>query len=189
MVLKQCMIKLLGQKPVELITVKELCETADNNRSTFYAHFKDPYDLLRQIENELLGELETHLQKIDFGGNETETFQLMKSIFEYIVDNADLCRALMGEYGDIAFLKEIMMIIQKQRLGEWESRNEFDAEMIRYATLFGVNGSIGVIQEWLQSDMKISVSDMATFIFTLMYQGLSPYVNAGLPAGKRVTKL
>ena len=154
MIIKQTLIGLLRQKPVDKITVKEICDLADLNRSTFYAHFKDPRDLLRQIEEELMGELNTHLVKLTFVGDENETFKLMKTIFEYVVDNADLCRALMGEYGDISFQKEIMMLIQEQKMEEWMHHERFDPELVEYFTLFSVNGSIGVIQKWLQSGMK-----------------------------------
>jgi AcrR family transcriptional regulator len=187
MVLKKSLITLLEQKSIEKITVKEICGVADLNRSTFYAHYKDPYDLLRQIEEELLSELDIHFKKLNFIDSESETFQLMKTIFEYIVANADLCRALMGEYGDIAF-RRIMMIIQEQRMVEWERRKELDPEMVQYATLFGVSGSIGVIQKWLQSGMTKTASEMAEFIFRLMYQGLSPYLTMDKD-NKRMKKL
>jgi hypothetical protein len=94
----------------------------------------------------------------------------------------------MGEYGDIAFQKEIMMIIQEQRMVEWERRKELDPEMVQYATLFGVSGSIGVIQKWLQSGMTKTASEMAEFIFRLMYQGLSPYLTMDKD-NKRMKKL
>ncbi len=185
MILKQSLISLLQQKTVEKITVKELCELADLNRSTFYAHYRDPHDLLRQIEEEIMRELNIHLKNLRFIESETESFQRLKTIFEYIVDNADLCRALLGENGDIAFQKEVMMIIQEQRMEEWKRSKEYDPEMVEYTTLFGINGSIGVIQKWLQGGMTKSASEMASFIIKLTYQGLSPYMNAEQSAGKR----
>ena len=39
MVLKQSLLKLLKEKPVNKITVKEVCELAQLNRATFYAHY------------------------------------------------------------------------------------------------------------------------------------------------------
>ena len=174
MVLKQTLITLLGQKAIDKITVRELCERADINRSTFYAHFKDSCDLLRQIEDELMSEVHIHLKKLRFIDGETESYHRLKIIFEYIVENADLCRALLGEYGDIAFQKEVMMVIQEQRMNEWTS-SDVDAELVEYVTLFGIHGSVGVIQKWLQSGMQKSASEMAEFIIKLTYQGLSPY--------------
>ena len=41
MVLKRSLLKLLKEKPVNKITVKEVCELAQLNRATFYAHYSD----------------------------------------------------------------------------------------------------------------------------------------------------
>ena len=43
--IKNAFIELRSRKPLEKITVKELCESARINKSTFYAHYKDIYDL------------------------------------------------------------------------------------------------------------------------------------------------
>ena len=42
--IKNAFIELRSKKPLEKITVKELCESARINKSTFYAHYKDIYD-------------------------------------------------------------------------------------------------------------------------------------------------
>lgn len=47
-------IELRGQKPLERITVKELCQRARINKSTFYAHYADIYDLADQVEEEIV---------------------------------------------------------------------------------------------------------------------------------------
>lgn len=41
-------------KPVEKITVREIAERAGHNRVTFYQYFRDAYDVLEYMENELL---------------------------------------------------------------------------------------------------------------------------------------
>ena len=52
--LKRALTQLLLEKPVREITVRELTDRADVNRGTFYAHYTDLYDMLEQMENELL---------------------------------------------------------------------------------------------------------------------------------------
>lgn len=52
--LRGSLLELMREKDVSRITVKELCERADVNRGTFYAHYASPADLLEQIEQELL---------------------------------------------------------------------------------------------------------------------------------------
>ena len=55
--LRQALIQLLQEKPVEEITVRELTERADVNRGTFYSHYQNIYHMLEQVENELFDEL------------------------------------------------------------------------------------------------------------------------------------
>ena len=54
----QSTLKLMEQMSFEKITVRKICEAAEVNRSTFYAHFIDVYDLLGKIELNLRLELE-----------------------------------------------------------------------------------------------------------------------------------
>ena len=54
MVLKKALLELMQHKPVNKITVKEICERAELNRATFYAHYSDCFDLLESIEEELI---------------------------------------------------------------------------------------------------------------------------------------
>ena len=53
--------QLLQQKPMEKITVKEVCTLAQINRGTFYRHFRDCYDLMEQLEEQALEQLEAVL--------------------------------------------------------------------------------------------------------------------------------
>ena len=43
--LKRTLIELLSQKAFEQISVKELCETAQTSRITFYTHYNDKYHM------------------------------------------------------------------------------------------------------------------------------------------------
>lgn len=54
MVIKQCFFRLIRQKSISKITVKEICEFAQINRSTFYKYYADPYDLLEKLEEEAI---------------------------------------------------------------------------------------------------------------------------------------
>ena len=62
MVLKKALLELMQHKPVNKITVKEICERAELNRATFYAHYSDCFDLLESIEEELFEQFERSMQ-------------------------------------------------------------------------------------------------------------------------------
>ncbi len=47
-------IEIRSKKPLEKVTVKELCDKAQINKSTFYVYYDDVYDLSDKIENEIM---------------------------------------------------------------------------------------------------------------------------------------
>lgn len=55
--MEAAMLELMKNTKFEKITVKKICEKAKVNRSTFYAHFLDIYDMLDKMERELRKEL------------------------------------------------------------------------------------------------------------------------------------
>ena len=58
-------IELRARKPLEKITVKELCEKAQINKSTFYVYYHDVYDLSDKIENEVISEVVKNLDNTE----------------------------------------------------------------------------------------------------------------------------
>ena len=55
--MERAMLELMNCFPFEKITVKTICDRAGVNRSTFYAHYTDIYDMIEQMENNLRKEL------------------------------------------------------------------------------------------------------------------------------------
>lgn len=51
--MKQAMLELMNTTPFDKITVRLICDKAEVNRSTFYAHYTDIYDMIVQMENRL----------------------------------------------------------------------------------------------------------------------------------------
>ena len=55
--IRNAFIELRSRKPLEKITIKELCEHAYINKSTFYSHYKDIYDLSERMEEEVVSSI------------------------------------------------------------------------------------------------------------------------------------
>ena len=165
MVIKESFIELLEKKPISQITIKELCEKADVNRATFYAHYSDQYDLLEQIENELIDNIRVYLK----GDNllNLGTADVVGKIFEYIKDNARICRLLLSERGDLGFQKQVMTVVYDLMITELTNKNVLIKEDAEYVYSFIITGCIGLIQKWLDSNMKKTPHDMAVMILKL----------------------
>ena len=57
------LLQLMKEQTFETITIRQLIDLAEVNRSTFYRHYLDKYDLLEKIEDRLLGDLQAYYQE------------------------------------------------------------------------------------------------------------------------------
>ena len=72
MLLNESFLKFLAEKPLARITIKEICEDADANRSTYYAHFTDPYDQLKKLEADIMVDMTIFVDSIMTEGLHSE---------------------------------------------------------------------------------------------------------------------
>ena len=100
MLIRRAFTELLRTKPIQSISVKELCETAGINRGTFYAHYTDIYDLLKKMEEEMLVDFQQALRpllEVHEGG--ITPAKITAGIFQCLKENADICTVTLGLLG------------------------------------------------------------------------------------------
>ena len=91
MLIRRAFTTLLRQKPIQSISVKELCELAEINRGTFYAHYTDIYDLRDQIEQEMQTDFAKALEPLlSLDDSQLTPIQVTAGIFQCLADNSDL---------------------------------------------------------------------------------------------------
>lgn len=174
-IIRESLVELMQKYPISRISVKKLCEVADINRSTFYAHYDNTYDLLRQIQQEIISELAEHISSGVFIEKSKLTVQVMSQILEYAKENSELFKVLLSKNGDFTFQKDIMLIAQEKTIKELHNIKNLDKRTSEYLQLFLTTGALNVIEKWLQDGMPESTQEMAELCSTLLYKGLSGY--------------
>jgi len=167
MVLKESFINLLEKKDISKISVKEICKNADINRTTFYNHYNDQYDFMRKLENELIENIGLYLAEYAQDETDIALIDMLEKIFEYIKENARLCKMLLSEKGNLDFQKRIIMLVYDRNILSLINKNNFSKEDIDYVYSFTITGCIGIIQKWLNDDMKKSTRSMAEMLIKL----------------------
>ncbi len=168
--LKNALVQLIKQQHISKISVRALCDVAGINRSTFYNHYNDPYDLLMKIKQEIIDDLSRYINSQSVNAQLPLSPQLLTRILEYFRDNVELFRSLLGENSDFSFQKDIMELAQV--ISEQVNQG-FDPRTQNYIKTFGVTGSISVIQCWLQEGMVDSPARIAELLIQMLYGGQS----------------
>ncbi|WP_096201743.1 TetR/AcrR family transcriptional regulator [Bacillus sp. FJAT-45350] len=171
MVLKNSLMKILKDKAISSVTVKELCELADINRSTFYSHYSDQYELLYKIEEEIIEDMLVTLNKYEFPVEE-EALQMTEKMLEYIAENRDICQTLLSENGDTSFQNRVMNIAHRFTVKNWLTANKQKSDISEYVGIFVVSGCINVIKCWLENDLDKSPKELANIIIKITNKGI-----------------
>ncbi len=168
-VLKDALVHLMQSQHISSISVKSLCEIADINRSTFYTHYSDPYDLLRQIEEDVMANLKLHLEKQEYVDDLPVTAQAMSRILEYAKENAELFKVLLSENCDFAFQKDILELSE---IVSWQYSKTMDGRTMEYLKAYATTGCISLLHKWLKDGMVESVPTITELILQVLYRGL-----------------
>lgn len=175
-VLRQSLVGLMKDHHISKISVKMLCEEADINRSTFYAHYATPYDLLRQLEGEVIAEIGSQINRHPVNAKMGNSEEIMAEILEYAARNVDLFRVLLSENGDAGFIRDIMTLAQEQLIQSLKSDRHLDGHTSEYLQCFVITGALKVLQKWIEEGARETPRQMAELTSKLLFQGIASFL-------------
>ncbi len=158
--IKEALTALMCEKGFAKISVKELCEKADVNRSTFYAYYRDTSAVIRDMEEDIL------MQLPDLGSTDLEEFNSkIFSLFEYIRVNSRVFYVMMFNSSSSQFCKKLMDAI----LQKYEGLSTIKDERVsRMSYIFCANGIVGLVKDWIESGFCLDTGN-----FTKIAMGLA----------------
>ncbi|HIV86597.1 MAG TPA: TetR/AcrR family transcriptional regulator C-terminal domain-containing protein, partial [Candidatus Pygmaiobacter gallistercoris] len=161
--LRRAFMTLLAEKPIEEISIKELCDLAQVNRSTFYAHYTDLRDLLRQIEDEMFEEFSQALDNLYQPGRDgVEPVVVTTGVFQCLKDNSDLCVVTLGPHGDKNFALRLLQCGREYCFANYAFYFKgATRQQVEYCYAFISSGCIGLLNRWLEDGMQMEPAELA----------------------------
>lgn len=124
--IKAAFIYLVNEKGLNHVTVKDITEAAHINRSTFYKHFVDKPALVEHYEKQFLDHVRNSLNVASLHPKSENTVMISNSeemqmklystinqIIEYVYDELELAKALIGPNGDPFFEEKIKKLLNE----------------------------------------------------------------------------
>ena len=162
LLLKTALTELMQQKPFSEITIKDICEQADLNRTTFYLHYTDQYALLQDIEREVQEKALDYLKNVRPA---EEAPEMIEDFLLYIKSHSDLFRILFCDVGSEAFRRRFIQTVMENLRVNIPTAAGSPEEP--YVLCFLMQGSAQIIKEWITRDFDVSPRDLADLIFQL----------------------
>lgn len=175
----QALLLLLENKPFEYITVKEVCEKAGVNRSTFYLH----YETMADLANECLQNATEQMQKKYDGTHRFGQFDIaaipleelnfitpkyLRPYLEFIRENKKLFKAVISQptvfHAEQSFSEMYQNIFnpifERYHFPDWEKK---------YRISFYMNGMWAIIEEWLKADCSDDIEKVMQVLMNCVY--------------------
>ena len=184
--LQQALIELTVEMGFAVVTVREITNRAMVNRSTFYRHYLDKYDLLNRYMDDVqaqVAEAALLAEKTAQTSPETVPSGLLVLV-KHVQQNADFYGAMLGQHGDQFFIQRFRQMSEKRYhflLSQHKEAHDAKAPPIAMKLSYISYAGIGAILWWLENDQPCSPEQLAIWL------GQLSMTSAGLADGKMTT--
>ncbi len=163
---QEAFLLLLKTTSLQKMSVRDLCAKAGINRTTFYNHYGCPQDVLNEMSQNYLTDVEQTLNSVVIGNHE-ETHQRVEIVFHYMEEHLELSRILINNNLDSSFIEKLFSLPKIIELLE-ETLTKVENQYEKNAIIsFAISGSVKLIQDWINTDNRISAKKEAHLVLKL----------------------
>lgn len=161
--LRDSLVELLKEKSIYKITIRELCEVAGINRSTFYNHYENQFSLLREMETEIVNVIYSNLAKLS-GRDQQDNHKLLIVILTRLQEDVEFSRLLVNNNVDPEFPKRLLNSPQIREYISVLLKHKHNTEHINYLADFITYGCYRTVQIWLNKEQPEPVAEIAKML-------------------------
>jgi AcrR family transcriptional regulator len=161
------LVELIQSTPLNKITVKELVETSNVGRRTFYRHFDEIEDIMRWRSDQVFDDMIQHmLAYIEKHGNESRTM-LLRPILRYFNQHSEIIELLIQ-----ADRLDIMMASFHRAVAPFKASAmtlfEVDKAFIDYDVTIRIGIVINILVRWIETGKQHPPDELADTLSILI---------------------
>jgi len=153
--------EIYSRKPIEKISVQEIANKSGYNRSTFYQHFCDIYELLEYLENDVLDFMH---QKLHNGTGD------IQDVFALYEEKGVYLNALLGDYGSNRFLERLKASIP---FDAHKLSLTADHPLTPYLMEFHLTTILSMLRLWQRRQKDLTPKELVNLMLSLYVGGVS----------------
>ncbi|MCC7128988.1 MAG: TetR/AcrR family transcriptional regulator [Anaerolineae bacterium] len=169
--LQQALISLTLEKGFDAVTIREITERADVGYATFFRHYPDKDALLADVLDSMRQEFRDLLMPHSII---TEPETMGELLFEYVQENADLCRVLLNSTNTMTLLRPVQEIGQ-QEIGWMFPGGDARPIPLDVSASHLMTSLVMLIRWWLENNMPYSPQEMGRIAAKLI---ISPVIES-----------
>lgn len=174
--IRSALAALMAEKPYYEISVKEIAELADINRKTFYNYYSGVYQVVEEIENEIIKRLDILINEIDLKAYIDNPFNILEHMNSVLNEDIEFYGHLFSlkdgypftqkivDYFKLRLKESFIKQFPKVRVQDWVANIILD---------YSVTGMISVYHKWFNSDQRKSLDEISQVISLMAANGIN----------------
>ncbi len=170
LLMDEALYSLLEKKDLEYITVKEICQKAGVNRSTFYLHYESISDLVDEALDNVLKRFVSYfdMNKVDVVNDDLDDLifiseDYLRPYLQFIYENKGIHRAAMCSPNGTQSDKQYKML-KEYVLEPVLSRFDVPENLHKYYISYYIQGINAVVTEWLNNNCEDDIDSIIKVI-------------------------
>ena len=169
-ILFEALTTLMKEKTFEKIKISDICEVALINRSTFYAHYEDKYELLVDFLSNLKEEFVSELNK---GNKENFSIReyyirLISLFLDHIDSKRDVYTAIMVNNRSSIMMDILLSVVNDDILNRFKKTDINLKVPTEVISKFYLGGVINIGMEWLSNSSKYTKEEIIDYLEMLI---------------------
>ena len=165
--------KLLSEKDLNDITVKDIAEYAGINRKTFYNYYNGLYQVISEIEGEIAASFEKAVSDIDLIKDEDQPYSFFVDFTEMMNSDGEFYSLIINDKSERGIMSKIIRYIKYKALNAARNATTISDDYLRVSVDFVVTGMLEVYRSWFSSGRKMSVEDISKALSTICATGFA----------------
>lgn len=170
--IRNAFAELLSKMDIDEITITDIAETADINRKTFYSHYTGIYQLIDEIENEIISAFDDALRGVDFKNIRNNPYEIFKKLTTIINSDLDFYSHLMKTDFNTRLVSKIIQTLKLHVKKSFSDQITIDEKTLDLIIDYAASGMITVYQNWFNSGRTQSIEEISQSIRVMTFSGI-----------------
>ncbi len=170
--LEECFFELLKEKDYRKISVRELCEKSNINRSTFYAHYADYPEFVDSLETEAARKCMACMERYQY---DMDSESVLDDMFDTLRENRNLFSFLFQKRGGKG-LGMFMQWLRERTIPAWMEESDITEEQANLLYDYVTGGALVVILRWMNGGYTLDEKVLKETFGNVIKYGVYNYI-------------
>ncbi len=178
--IKEAFAKLLTQKDINDITISDIAAEANINRKTFYNYYGGIYEVVGEIEDDIVRLIDKEVTGIGFQNSLQSPYLIFEKLTKVINTDTDFFGYLLGMNANVSLESKIADLLKSKFKLFVLQDVEISELRLNLMAEFIISGMVAVYRRWFNSDRSEPIETISKEMQLLAFEGIKGFLGVAL---------